>query len=271
MVIWPFIRVRRTLFVSILLSISLFSLYRSFALSFSIGGKRAYTHPLLNRLPAFPASSPPTVSLIPFSSSSRRFSGFLARARGRTFSSRWKQPPAIKGKRRQKCCPPPAENGAVILMQVPVGPLLPSPLPATPVEVRGIRASSNTAAIPRFLLNLLTYFTFRAPSSLPFRSAFVRPSPLPFAPKFFPPAAIVERHGGYTVYARLVQLSPLSLDREKPGIAAIMCIPLRLKRSSGSKIHKRKALDAPASKKGSAECGARGDARGLALKRIERE
>lgn len=92
-----------------------------------------------------------------------------------------------KRHRRQKCCPPPAENGAVILMQVPVGPLLPSPLPATPVEVRGIRASSNTAAIPRFLLNPLTYFTFRAPSSLPFRSALVRRPLRPSRPSFFHP------------------------------------------------------------------------------------
>lgn len=84
-------------FLSILLSISLFSLYRSFALSLFRSAASARTHPLLNRLPAFPASSPPTVSLIPFSSSSRRFSGFLAPAHAGVRSALAGSNPAIKG------------------------------------------------------------------------------------------------------------------------------------------------------------------------------
>lgn len=135
------------LFLSILLSISLFSPYRFFAFSFSIGGERAY-----------PPSSEPTSRFSRFFTTDCLSCSILIlfapifrlprpRTRAYTFSSRWKQP-GDKRHRQQKCCPPPAENGAVILMQVPVGPLslpplLPSPLPATPVEVRGIRASSR--------------------------------------------------------------------------------------------------------------------------------
>lgn len=76
---------------------SLSSRYIARSLSLFRSAASARTHPLLNRLPAFPASSPPTVSLIPFSSSSRRFSGFLARARGAYVRTLAGSNPAIKG------------------------------------------------------------------------------------------------------------------------------------------------------------------------------
>lgn len=134
------------LFLSVLLSISLFSLRRFFAFSFSIGGERAYPP---SSKPTFPLFFPllhHRLSLLFHSHPLRAdFPASSPAHAGARSASRWKQP-GDKRHRRQKCCPPPAENGAVILMQVPVGPAilpLPSSLPATPVEVRGIRASSR--------------------------------------------------------------------------------------------------------------------------------
>lgn len=118
-VIWPFIRIRRALCLSLFLFFLppplALSLHRFFSLP-PRSAANSYTHSskATCRFSRF-FSARATVSLIPFSSSSRRFFGFLARARecarlSRVLPTHGWEAHGDKRHRRQKCCPPPVET-----------------------------------------------------------------------------------------------------------------------------------------------------------------
>lgn len=141
-----------------------------------------------------------------------------------------------KRHRRQKCCPWKWHND----FNVSAVDLLLSPAFAFPSDAgRSVWYSRQQSAIPRFLLNLLTYFTFRVLHPLCPRPV----SPLPFSQSFSHDCL---RSSNGIRSARPTLVSKVLTARNPHHRDNVF----RLKRSSRSKIHKRKALVTKGTKRG---------------------